>query len=89
MSSKPFDLDVGVIYSGERHFMAPLVTSLAASAEGISTRLILVDNVSPDGVGSWTDSLRHTKVVKNSQPLGYAPNLNRILAASNARTCCC
>jgi GT2 family glycosyltransferase len=82
---KTFDLDIGVIYSGERHFMDPLVSSLAGSANGISPRLILVDNVSTDGVAAWTSTFAHTKVVKNDRPLGYAENLNRILSVSDAR----
>ena len=79
------DLDVGVIYTGERHYMTPLVESLAKSAAGLSLRLILVDNASADGVASWTHLCPRTKIVTNSQRYGYAANLNRILSASDAR----
>jgi N-acetylglucosaminyl-diphospho-decaprenol L-rhamnosyltransferase len=85
MAEAIFDLDVGVIYSGERHYMTPLVTSLAGSAEGLSLRLLLVDNASTDGVSAWTHMCSHTKVVTNARAYGYAANLNRILAASDAR----
>jgi len=84
-NSATFDLDVGVIYSGERHYMTPLVTSLAGAAPGLSIRLILVDNASPDGVADWTHVCSHTKLVTNTQPCHYAANLNRVLAASDAR----
>ena len=83
--SAAFDLDVGVIYSGERDYMTPLVASLARSADGVSLRLVLVDNASIDGVALWTAGPLPTTVVTNSRPQGYAANLNRILRASNAR----
>ncbi|HVU89272.1 MAG TPA: glycosyltransferase [Pirellulales bacterium] len=79
-----FDLDVGIIYSGERHFMTPLVSSLADSVGGITPRLILVDNASADGVADWARPMQ-TKVLRNEKPLGYAANLNRILSASTSR----
>ncbi len=80
-----FDLDVGIIYSGERHFMTPLVTSLAGSWAGTTARLILVDNASADGVADWARVVPQTKILRNEKPLGYAANLNRILSASSAR----
>ena len=85
MASTTLDLDVGVIYSGEQQYMPPLLSSLAGSAEGLSLRLILVDNASADGVANYTHACSRTKVVANSRPFGYAANLNRILAASDAR----
>ena len=44
------DVDIGFIYTHERHLMGPLVSSLAQSGQGVSMRLILVDNASADGV---------------------------------------
>jgi N-acetylglucosaminyl-diphospho-decaprenol L-rhamnosyltransferase len=85
MNSATIDLDVGVIYSGECHFMTPLVTSLADSAPGVSMRLILVDNASADGVENWSQSCPQTKVVANARPRSYAANLNRVLDVSEAR----
>jgi N-acetylglucosaminyl-diphospho-decaprenol L-rhamnosyltransferase len=85
MTSATLDLDVGVIYSGEQSFMLPLVKSLAGSADGLRLRLILVDNASPEGVASYADYCPRTKIVANAKSLGYAANLNRILAASDAR----
>ncbi len=85
MGRGTIDLDVGVIYSGERHYMTPLVASLAASAEGLALRLLLVDNDSADGVATWTRLVPQAKVIANSRALGYAANLNRILSVSDAR----
>jgi hypothetical protein len=79
------DLDVGVIYSGERELAGPLVSTLAASAGGLQIRLILVDNHSPDGVEPWTGVVPQTLVLRNRERLPYAVNLNRVLAASGAR----
>jgi N-acetylglucosaminyl-diphospho-decaprenol L-rhamnosyltransferase len=79
------DLDIGVIYTYERNFMSPLVTSLARSGDGIVMRLLIVDNCSEEGVSEWTTQFRNTDVLKNDRRLGYAENLNRILAASAAR----
>ena len=56
-----FDLEVGIIYSGERHYMTPLVSSLAGSATGITVRLILVDNASADGVTEWRGRCRRPR----------------------------
>jgi GT2 family glycosyltransferase len=79
------DVDVGFIYTHERDFMTPLVSSLAQSARGVSMRMILVDNASDDGVEEWRDAVPDTIVLRNSDRLGYAANLNRILEASTAR----
>lgn len=79
------DVDVGVIYTHERDYMGPLVSSLAQSARGVSLRMILVDNASDDGVAPWCDALPGTAVVRNGRRLGYAANLNRILETSTAR----
>ncbi len=84
MSAPRPEVEVGIIYTGERHYMTPLIDSLAASdgTEGIG--LILVDNQSADGTGDWEGTFPDTKVIHNRQRLGYADNLNRILAASSS-----
>ena len=79
------DVDIGIIYTHERHFMTPLVSSLAQSGRSVTMRLVLVDNASADGVEEWRDAFRETLVVRNEERLGYAANLNRILEASHAR----
>ncbi len=79
------DVDVGFIYTHERHLMEPLVSSLAPSGRGVSMRMILVDNASADGIEPWRHALADTRIVRNEMRLGYAANLNRILEASTAR----
>lgn len=79
------DVDIGFIYTHERHLMEPLVSSLAQSGRGISMRLILVDNASTDGVDPWRHTIPETRIVRNERRLGYAANLNRILEVSTAR----
>ena len=81
----PRDLDVGVIYSGERDLMGPLLSTMKASAPGLNYRLILVDNHSHEGIEPWRQVIPDTKVLKNTERLHYAANMNRILAASTAR----
>ena len=78
------DLDIGVIYTHEQELMPRLLTTTSASGEGLRMRLILVDNAS-SGVEAWCRYLPETQVVRNTRRLGYAANLNRILAASTAR----
>jgi GT2 family glycosyltransferase len=84
-SPLPRDLDIGVIYSGERDLMGPLLSTMRASAPGLNYRLILVDNHSRDGIEPWRQVIPETKVLKNTERLHYAANLNRIVAASTAR----
>jgi len=84
-SPLPCDLEVGVIYTGERDLMGPLLSTLKASAPGLNYRLILVDNHSTDGIEPWQQNIPETKVLKNSERLHYSANMNRILAASTAR----
>jgi N-acetylglucosaminyl-diphospho-decaprenol L-rhamnosyltransferase len=83
------DLEVGVIYSGERDLMGPLLSTLKASAPGLNYRLILVDNHAgyplDGGVEPWCQIVPETKVLTNPERLSYAANMNRILAASTAR----
>ncbi|MBS0262598.1 MAG: glycosyltransferase [Planctomycetes bacterium] len=79
------DVDVGFIYTYEREFMSPLVSTLKQSASGVQMRLILVDNASTDGVAEWTAQSPGSLVVRNEQRLGYAANLNRILDVATAR----
>jgi dTDP-4-dehydrorhamnose reductase/GT2 family glycosyltransferase len=83
-SAKTADLDIGVIYTHEREWMTRLVPSLARSGDDLRLRLILVDNASADGTGSWESHVAQTTVLRNHERLGYAPNLNRILEASTA-----
>lgn len=85
--ANPPDLDIGVIYTYERHFMPRLLDTLARSGEGLSLRLLLVDNASRDeqAMREWRASFPKVHVVENAVRLGYAPNLNRILEASTAR----
>ncbi len=83
LASPPADLDLGVIYTYERDWMNRLVPTLARSGDDLRLRLILVDNVSADGIGPWESHLP-TTVLRNDRRLGYAPNLNRILEASTA-----
>jgi len=79
------DLDVGLIYTYERQFMTPLVSTLANSGPGLNMRLVLVDNASTDGVAEWSATFAKTKVVRNQRRLGYAANLNRVLEVARAR----
>lgn len=78
------DLDVGVIYTHERHYMPQLLDSMRHAAGNLRVRLVLVDNASVDGCGDWHGYLPRTAVKKNAARLGYGANLNRILAASTA-----
>jgi GT2 family glycosyltransferase len=77
-------LDVGVIYTHERQWMRPLLESLAGSCGSVAVRLLLVDNASVDGAAQWEPLFPWTRLLHNPQRLGYAANLNRILAASTA-----
>ncbi len=79
------DLDVGVIYTHERNLMPRLLATLAASADGLAVRLILVDNASIDGVEAFRHVMPQTQVVRNPGRLSYAANLNRVVRASTAR----
>jgi GT2 family glycosyltransferase len=79
------DLDVGVVYTGERDLMGPLLSTMKASAPGLNYRLLLIDNHSRDGVDAWRQIIPQTTVLKNGERLPYAVNLNRIVAASSAR----
>jgi len=85
MRSKVPDVDVGVVYTGERRWMPRLLSSLADAGRGVAMRLLLVDNVSPDGVDPWLGYVADTSVIRNTKRLLYAANLNRILRASTAR----
>jgi N-acetylglucosaminyl-diphospho-decaprenol L-rhamnosyltransferase len=78
------DVDIGVIYTHESGFMHRLLSSLRRSGNGLSMRLILVDNASADGVAPWRDYFSDTIVLRNARRLGYAENLNRILSVSDS-----
>ncbi len=84
IKQRPVDLDIGIIYTYEDHFMPPLLSSLSQSGNDIKMRLLLVDNASEQGTEKWESYFRWTKVIRNHQRLGYAPNLNRILEHSSA-----
>jgi N-acetylglucosaminyl-diphospho-decaprenol L-rhamnosyltransferase len=78
------DLDVGVIYSGERHFLIPLLETMSQVTGGMHVRLILIDNASRDGAAASLSWPGTATVLYNAQPLSYAANLNRILATATA-----
>jgi len=79
------DVDIGIIYTHETHFMTPLVSSLARSGDGLKMRLVLVDNAADGGVARWERLFPSTRVIRNERRLGYAPNLNKIIQYSTAR----
>jgi GT2 family glycosyltransferase len=79
------DLDLGVIYTHERDLMPPLLSSLAASGDGLRMRLLLIDNVSKEGVEPYRQYFPETIVQRNEKRLLYGANLNRIIRASMAR----
>lgn len=79
------DLDIGVIYTHEQHYMDPLIESLADSGHDLRMRLLLVDNASTEGVSRWCGQFAETAIIRNQRRLGYAENLNLILSASTAR----
>jgi N-acetylglucosaminyl-diphospho-decaprenol L-rhamnosyltransferase len=85
MHDGPCDVDIGVIYTHEREFMTPLLSSLVRSGDAVGMRLVLVDNASADGVAEWSGVFPRTVVLRNERRLTYAENLNRILAASDSR----
>jgi N-acetylglucosaminyl-diphospho-decaprenol L-rhamnosyltransferase len=79
------DLDVGVIYSGERHFLRPLLDTMRHATRDLHVRLILVDNASSDSAAGSLAWPSQTTVLYNARPLTYAANLNRILSVAAAR----
>lgn len=82
--AEPIDLDIGVIYTHERQWMPPLLSSLAASGPGLNMRLLLVDNQSADGAEQWAPLFPHTEILHNVRRLHYSANLNVIARASTA-----
>lgn len=78
------DVDIGVVYTYEDHFMPDLLSTLSQSGENLQLRLMLVDNASTRGSEPWAGYFPETEVLANTRRLGYASNLNRILAASEA-----
>jgi N-acetylglucosaminyl-diphospho-decaprenol L-rhamnosyltransferase len=78
------DLDVGVIYTGERQWMRRLLSTLRGSTGGLDVRVLLVDNCSRDGAEQWSRVFPKLDVISNQRRLYYAANLNRILEASTA-----
>lgn len=79
------DLDIGVIYTHERHFVPPLLTTLATSGAGLRMRLWLIDNQSADGAEQWLPLFPETRILPNDRRLNYAENLNRVLEVATAR----
>ena len=63
------DLDIGVVYTGERELMPRLLSTMSASGEGLQMRLVLVDNASPDGVEPWLEYFPQTLVLRNDRRL--------------------
>ncbi len=78
------NVEVGIVYTGERHYMSPLIQSLVESDGRDEIGVVLVDNQADDGTTEWENEFAATKVIHNTQRLGYAENLNRILDASTA-----
>lgn len=81
---KVADIDIGVVYTYEQQYMPKLLTTLRNSADGVSLRLLLVDNASTDGADQWRPYFPGLTVLRNDLRLHYAANLNRVLAASTA-----
>src|SRR5262249_38795154 len=79
------DLDIGVIYTHEHSYMGPLLSSLDASRNGTTARLILTDNASEDGAAQWSGMFQPSTIIRNDRRMTYAENLNRVLFNSTAR----
>lgn len=81
---KRVDLDVGLVFTHEVDLMPRLLSSLSRSGDDLRMRLILIDNASKTGTEAWTNYFSRTIVARNRERLGYADNLNRILALATA-----
>jgi N-acetylglucosaminyl-diphospho-decaprenol L-rhamnosyltransferase len=79
------DLDIGVVYTGERNLIEPLLGSLQGSGEGLRLRLLLIDNASSDAAENLSRYFPETLVLRNQRRLLYTANLNRVLRASRAK----
>ncbi len=79
------DIDIGVVYTYERDLMPPLLSSLKTSGNGLRMRLVLIDNASEDGADCYSRYFPDTVVLRNTERLHYAANLNRVLNASKAK----
>ncbi|MCC6126205.1 MAG: glycosyltransferase family 2 protein [Pirellulales bacterium] len=79
------DLDIAVVYTHERDLMPKLLSSLAASGDGLRMRLLLIDNVSAEGGDEYRRYFPDTIVMRNEKRLFYGANLNRAIRASTAR----
>ena len=64
------DLDIGVIYTNDDHYLTPLVQSMAGSGDGLAMRLILVDNDSTSGVEAWTRIVRANQSHQEHRAVG-------------------
>lgn len=78
------DVDVGLIYRDAPEWMGSIIRMLPASADGLRMRVLLLDNASPSGTAEWDELWEPTTVLRNPRPLGFAENMNRLLAASTA-----
>lgn len=81
------DVDVGIPCTSpqERRFLEPLLSTLNGAARGVSTRVILVDNATRDGVEHAYKVAPRATVLRNTSRLSYAANLNRVLQSATAR----
>jgi N-acetylglucosaminyl-diphospho-decaprenol L-rhamnosyltransferase len=79
------DLDIGVVYTGERDLIEPLLDSLRESGDGLRIRLVLIDNASHDAAVGLEHFFADTVILRNERRLLYTANLNRVLRASQAR----
>ncbi len=85
ISSLRYDLDVGVIYTGERLMAERLLRSLRDSCGDLRMRLLLVDNCSGEDLSPLQECVSHSVIVPNERRLHYAANLNRIMRVSTAK----
>lgn len=81
------DMEIGIIYTHERHFILPLLNSLQAAWVGLNARLLLVDNHSNTNMDEFKALVTPlpVKIITNNRRLNYARNLNVILQHSTAK----
>jgi GT2 family glycosyltransferase len=87
---KPYDVSIGIIYTFEETFINALLHSVPAACEGITAKVVLVDNNSAkplDDPGKILQDVR-LAVTRNPRKYYYSKNINVILKNSTDSRYC-
>ena len=73
---------VVIISYNSCHLTEECIKSVRANTQGMNCRIVVVDNASTDGIGTWLEAQKDILLIRNSINVGFGPACNQAVEAT-------